>query len=56
MIRNVHESLMHRGLEAVYYNIRESYYWPGIKKEIGKVLKECEICKIVGSWLFKKTT
>lgn len=44
MIKNVHESLMHRGRGAVYGNLRQSYYWPRIKNEIAEVLKDCEVC------------
>jgi hypothetical protein len=45
-IKKVHEELNHRGTKGTYYNIKQRWYWPGMKDHINRVLKDCEICSI----------
>ena len=40
-----HVELSHRSVEPVYYALKDVYYWIGMKKTIGMVLKECRVCK-----------
>jgi len=44
MVVEVHERQNHRSMEAVYYEIKRKYYWPGIKEFIRGTLKKCAIC------------
>ncbi|KAF9747733.1 hypothetical protein NGRA_3512, partial [Nosema granulosis] len=45
-IVKIHVELNHRGVKGTYYNLKQKYYWPGIKDQIAKVIKECSICSI----------
>ncbi|KAF9742002.1 hypothetical protein NGRA_3638, partial [Nosema granulosis] len=40
VIKNAHKALNHRGIKGTYYNIKQRWYWPGMKDHIGRVLKE----------------
>lgn len=42
----MHERLEHRGLDSVYYGMKDKWYWPGMKETIAHVTKRCEICQI----------
>lgn len=46
LCKRYHEELLHRGYEPVYYEMKKEFYWPGIRKTICNVIKECEICEI----------
>lgn len=45
LIKDCHVKLNHRGRTSVYYEIRKEFYWPGVKDQIEKVLKNCETCQ-----------
>lgn len=45
LIKNCHLDLSHRGKTAVYYALRETVYWPGMKDHIEKEIKKCETCQ-----------
>ncbi len=34
LVKEIHESLNHRGTEYCYYELKKKYFWPGIKKTI----------------------
>ncbi|KAF9761577.1 Pro-Pol polyprotein [Nosema granulosis] len=42
----VNNELNHRGVKGTYYNLKQNWYWPGMKDEISRIIKECEICSI----------
>ncbi len=42
----IHETLNHRGVKGTYYNLKQNWYWPGMKDEISRILKECDVCSI----------
>lgn len=44
LIIQTHEKLKHRGLEAVYYDLKKEYYWLGMSEEIKETLKKCQWC------------
>lgn len=44
--KEYHEKLLHRGFDAVYYEMKKEFYWPGIKYTISDVLAECDVCQI----------
>ena len=46
LIVDTHEKLQHRGLDSVYYDMKSKWYWPGMKDEIAKEMRECEVCQI----------
>ncbi|KAF9758256.1 Transposon Ty3-I Gag-Pol polyprotein [Nosema granulosis] len=46
LISDAHINLNHRGVKGTYYQIKQKYYWPGMKDAITKKLKECELCQI----------
>ena len=61
LVREAHEKLEHRGLEAVYYEMKERLYWPGMKETIAEVIRRCETCQInnrkkMGGCEFVRTT
>lgn len=39
-----HKESNHRGVEAVYYKIKQNMYWVGMKKTIENVIHQCELC------------
>jgi rubrerythrin len=41
---DLHEKLLHRGIEAVYYELKKEFYWPGIKTTISNVIRKCATC------------
>lgn len=45
LIMDCHLQLSHRGRTSVYYEIRKQFYWPGVKDQIERVLKNCETCQ-----------
>lgn len=45
IVKEAHERLIHRGIEAVYYELKQQVYWPRMKADIYNVLKNCRICK-----------
>lgn len=44
IILKTHLKANHRGIAAVYYSLKESYYWPDLKREITKVINNCTTC------------
>lgn len=46
LIEEKHLELGHRGFEAVYYDYRKEFYWPGMKNFIIEKIKHCETCSI----------
>ena len=46
LIIQTHEKLNHRGMKGTYYELKKNFYWPGMKDQLQKRLKECEICQI----------
>ncbi|KAF9756208.1 hypothetical protein NGRA_3258, partial [Nosema granulosis] len=45
-ILKIHRELNHRDVKATYYQLKQKYYWPGMKDMVTKLLKECETCQI----------
>lgn len=45
LIMDYHVTLSHRRRTSVYYELRETVFWPGIKDEIATVLRNCEACQ-----------
>jgi hypothetical protein len=45
LIIDCHIALNHRSKTSVHYELRKRYYWPGIKDQIEKLLKNCETCQ-----------
>ncbi|KAF9747735.1 Pro-Pol polyprotein [Nosema granulosis] len=39
LITEVHRNLNHRGVKGTYYQIKQKYYWPGMKDHITQKLK-----------------
>jgi hypothetical protein len=57
LIYDCHVNLSHRCITTVYYELRKTYYWPGIKDQIYEAIKRCEVCQkynrkcwILGRW------
>jgi hypothetical protein len=44
LVVEVHEKLLHRGVEPTYYNLKQEYYWPSMKETIVNVVRKCKIC------------
>lgn len=44
IIKKAHEKLLHRGVDAVIYELRNTISRPGTRQIVNDVLKECEIC------------
>lgn len=45
LVDKVHEKIGHRGLETTYYEMKKTWYWPGMKETIKNVIRACEICQ-----------
>ncbi|KAM0677214.1 hypothetical protein BDAP_002225 [Binucleata daphniae] len=45
--KKTHEEELHRTTKYVYYKLQNYYYWPGMKKTIKNVIKNCDVCQIV---------
>lgn len=46
IIMETHERLKHRGIDAINYDMKGKWYWPGMRKTIINVVKACEVCQI----------
>lgn len=46
LIEKMHSKNNHRGINEVYEELRKSYFYPKLKKEIQKYINSCEICKV----------
>ncbi len=46
LIRFTHEQMFHLGETKVAGRLRQSYYWPTLKTDTRKVLKDCPECEI----------
>ena len=48
IIREHHCSVMggHKGSTKTYDRIRENFYWPNMREQIRKFVRECETCKL----------
>jgi hypothetical protein len=44
LAREKHEELLHRGVESVYYELKQKFYWIGMKATIFEVLSKCKTC------------
>lgn len=44
LVVEMHKRLLHRGLEPIYYRLKQEYYWPGMKNAIRNVIRKCRIC------------
>ena len=36
---------MHPGATKMYHNLKQYYWWPGMKKDIAKVVSKCLVCQ-----------
>ena len=45
LINDCHLDLAHRGKTTVYYALRKKYYWLGMKDQIEREIKKCEVCQ-----------
>ncbi|KAI5151978.1 hypothetical protein ENBRE01_2475 [Enteropsectra breve] len=52
ILMEAHKKVGHKGLEATYYSVKSEMYWPGIRKDIEMLIKECNTCQRVN----RKTT
>lgn len=46
IIEKIHEEVQHRGIESVYYRLKDRWYWPGVKKDIAMVIRGCDVCEV----------
>ncbi len=46
LVKKAHNKTNHKGVEAVYYEMKNKWYRPGIKETIINVIKKCEVCQI----------
>lgn len=46
LIEEIHASVNHRGIEAVYYELKK-WYWPGVKETIVSVIEYRKTCQIM---------
>ena len=48
LIREYHSSVTggHKGSTKTYERIRENFYWPNMRVQIRKFVRECETCKL----------
>ncbi|KAF9749472.1 Transposon Ty4-H Gag-Pol polyprotein, partial [Nosema granulosis] len=46
LVEDAHVKTNHKGIEAVYYEMKDKFYWPGIKESIANKIKKCETCQI----------
>ena len=51
-----HTNLRHPGIERMYATIRQNFLWPGLKKEVTKLVQTCETCqknKVTGAKAYR---
>lgn len=47
IVKNFHEGISnHRGIDEVVSNIKQTFYWPNIKKTVEDYINDCEVCKL----------
>ena len=46
ILTQAHESLGHRGEQAVFETVRERYYWPHLRQDIRHHVRSCHQCQI----------
>ncbi|KAF9742200.1 Pro-Pol polyprotein, partial [Nosema granulosis] len=46
LVLEKHLKLGHRSVTSVHYNLKNMYYWPGMKNDITEILKNCTQCQI----------
>lgn len=44
LVEETHVKLLHRGIDACYYEMKKTLYWVGMKKTIENVIKNCGVC------------
>lgn len=44
LVEKAHVELEHRAADAVYYELKKTYYWPGMKETVANVTRKCEVC------------
>ncbi|KAM0684877.1 hypothetical protein COBT_003914, partial [Conglomerata obtusa] len=42
VINDARIRLLHRGANAIYYAIKQFYFWAGMKEDISELIKKCE--------------
>ena len=42
-----HHKTLHSGIASTRYQVQKYWWWPNMKKDIAKVVQECEICRLV---------
>lgn len=45
IVQKKHIESKHRAECSVYYELKSTRYWPGMKEDVKKIVKECEMCK-----------
>ena len=40
-----HVNLRHPGIDRTYATIKQNFLWPGLKKEVTKLVQTCEVCQ-----------
>jgi transposase InsO family protein len=46
LIKSIHYSVGHGGMDKVIYVTRESYYWPGMEEDIQLCIRDCLECQL----------
>ena len=46
VIRRCHKEVGHQAMQKTLNRVRESYVWPGMRKDIQKIIKSCPICRV----------
>lgn len=44
IIKEIHERLLHRGLDSVKHELEQNYRWDNTTKLIQEIIKDCEVC------------
>ena len=45
VIQWYHINLRHPGIDRIYATIKQNYLWPGLKKDVTKLVQTCEVCQ-----------
>ncbi len=46
LTRDVHERMFHLGSAKVFAMLKQSYFWPTMKKDVRKLLADCPACEL----------
>lgn len=48
ILQHIHSSLEagHMGYHTTLHQAKLDFYWPGMRKDFKKLVKECEVCQV----------